>query len=208
MKFQSFTQALSTTLVLLSGTMLMQQPGYSQENKTTFFCQISTSTGLPTTYASNPLIKQGKRIPVIRWNSDYFVGSGYTPMQRCQEVSGRFQRHSDQMKFVTAGYVNGQPVICANYGSGCNGGNVLFTLKRGENAAAKLQQLFNFSTGGTNFPLYESSADDTTSVDINKYLSNTASEDGGISTPNAPAVPSPDSQGSPSTPSSGSGPID
>jgi hypothetical protein len=195
MKFQSFTQALTTTLILLGGTMLMQQPSYSQSAKITFFCDISP-TGLPTTYAKSSRFQGGKHIPVIRWNSDYFVGSGYTPMQRCQEVSGRFQRHSNQMKFVTAGYVNGQPVVCANYGNGCNRGNVLFTLKRGEDASAKLQQLFNIASAGSNAPLFESSSDDTVSVDINKYLSKTPSEDSRVSTPNLPAVPSIDSKGS------------
>lgn len=205
MKFQSFGQALSTTLILLGGTVLMQQPGYSEEKPVAnFFCEIGP-TGLPTTYATNPEYQQGKRIPVIRWHSHYFSGSGYTPMQRCQQVSDRFQRDRRQLMSVTAGYVNGLPVICTNYGSGCNRSNVLFTLKRGENAAAKLQQLFDIAGGASNSPLYESSADDTVSVDINKYLSNTPSEDGGKSAPNAPAVPSPDIKGDPSTPSSGGG---
>lgn len=201
---KKFTAAsvLTAITVALGSTAVVSQP--SQAQSVRFICGVSATTGLPTTYAVTP---RGN-IPMVRWYSEYFSGSGYTPERRCQEVSSRFQSLSSQgqLTHITTGYLNGQPVVCASQGSGCNSSNLLFTLKAGQDAAAAVQQLFDLrATGGASGPLYESSGDDgAVTIDINNYLSNAAVEQGGggaapsaapnaapSAAPSAPAQPSP-----------------
>ncbi|MGD1914208.1 MAG: COP23 domain-containing protein [Rivularia sp. (in: cyanobacteria)] len=103
--------------------------------------------------------------------------AGYNPQRRCEEVSSRFQRHYNQgsLDFITAGYLNNQPAICAgNGGIPCTSEKLLFTLKPGQNAANTIQQLFNIRTGAAG-PLYESTrrvsqSSSVSVVDMNKFL--------------------------------------
>jgi hypothetical protein len=145
------------------------QPSYAQS--TTFFCGAS-SDGTPTTFANTP---RGA-VSVVKWTSDYFTGAGYSPEVRCQEVSSRFQRlySSGQLNFITAGYLNGQPAICAgNSNPPCTSEKLLFTLKPGSNAAARIQNLFNLRSGASSTPLYESTRDggsESSTVDFNQFL--------------------------------------
>lgn len=128
------------------------QPSYAQSIQ--FRCVMYD--GLPTTIATNT--QTGNSIAVVRWYSEYFAASGYDPMTRCQQVSGRFQsaRDSGRLNYVTAGVVNGLPVVCATTPGGrCDSSNVLFTLKPGQNAADRLQRLFDVRDLGAG-PLYES----------------------------------------------------
>ena len=48
---------------------------------------------------------QGIREPWIKWVSDVFSASGYDPVRRCQEVSGRLEtyRRNKQLKYITVG---------------------------------------------------------------------------------------------------------
>jgi hypothetical protein len=134
--------------------------------KIEFSCDNSGS--LPTTVAMNR--ETGNKLSIVRWYSEYFTGSGYDPITRCQEVTARFQRsyNDGSLNYMTAGIVNGMPVICAaQSGGSCNRGNLLFTLKRGVNAAETLQRLFDvrdLSAG----PLYESGG--RTYVNLKKML--------------------------------------
>ncbi len=110
-----------------------------QAQSTTFFCGMSQ--GEPVTMAQTP---RGN-IPVIRWVSNYFGGSGYTPEKRCQIVSQKFQEYNQNgdLKFLTTGKVNGQPVICPTSQNGGNCNGVLFTLKPGQNPNQVLQDLMS-----------------------------------------------------------------
>jgi hypothetical protein len=163
-----------------------------QAEDRTFVCGVSYS-GIPTTYANTP---RGQ-IVVVRWTSEYFTGAGYDPMTRCQEVSSRFERHrrANNLAFITAGYLNGQPAICAgNGGAPCSSDRLLFTLKPGSNAAARIQQLYNLRTGASSTPLYESTrgSGGGSSVDFESYLQNAPVENSGegAKSPTAePAMP-------------------
>lgn len=205
MKLPSLTPILTAALVAVGATVIFEQP--SRAGDAVFFCEMSSSTNLPTTYAYKPSAKPDP-IPVIRWDSRYFSRSGYTPLRRCQDVAGRFQKFYDQglLSNVTTGYVNGLPVVCANSGSGCNRNNVLFTLKKGEDAALAVQKLFNLGSavaaGGTATPLYESSADDNSiTIDMNNFINNMPGESG-VSVPGSPAA-KPDASGQPQRQPSG-----
>jgi len=143
---------------------VFSQPSYAQSVQ--FQCVMDVERGLPTTIA-----RRGDRyIPVVRWYSQYFAASGYDPMTRCQQVSGRFQsaRDSGRLNYITAGIVNGLPVVCATTAGGrCDSSNVLFTLKPGQNAADRLQRLFDVRDLGAG-PLYESGG--RPYIDVSKLL--------------------------------------
>jgi hypothetical protein len=170
------------------------QPSLAQD--TTFFCGTNTQ-GIPTTYART---KRGN-VPVIRWVSWDMATSGYTPQQRCQQVSGRFQTYKNNgtLNYITTGIINRQSVVCVSdtKGGGCQG--LLFTLKPGANASRVLQQLFNIADGTATSPLYESSRvtsgsqTETTSIDVNQFLNNTPVESASDTTPiTQPEVASPE----------------
>lgn len=102
--------------------------------------------------------KNGRQSPVITWTTNYF-GDTYSPETRCQMVSPKL--HNAVManggsfagvRFHT-GVVNEELVVCVlgSGQSGCNSGNVLFTLKP-ENrprVGQILQELTNFSLSGS-----------------------------------------------------------
>lgn len=113
--------------------------------------------GGPATIVST---QSGKKVPIIYWKSDVFTASGWGPMQRCKEVSGRFQDYhqSGMLNFITTGRMNGLPVICVakTNGGGCAG--LLYTLKPGQNATATLQKVLNIQTKSGAAPFEETTA--------------------------------------------------
>jgi hypothetical protein len=150
-------------------------PQASPAQTTSFFCGISPE-GVYTTYGKTD---RGD-IPIIRWVSNHFADSGYTPRQRCLEVSNRFQDYYQKgiLKYITVGIRNRQPVVCISQsGFGCD--QLLFTLKRGTDAARVVQRLNDFANGvaGTP-PLFESAKSpgatqpETLAVDVEKLLQN------------------------------------
>ncbi|MEG4486640.1 COP23 domain-containing protein [Microcoleus sp. D2_18a_B4] len=163
-KWQSLTAAVTLGTIAIGTVTAFNQPSYAQG--TTFFCGVS-SDGIPTTFANT---RRGT-VQVVKWTSDFFTDSGYSPERRCQEVSSRFQRHhsNGQLNFLTAGYLNGQPAICAgNSSPPCTSEKLLFTLKPGSDAAARIQQIFYIGTGASNAPLLESR--DSSTVNLKQFL--------------------------------------
>lgn len=130
-----------------------------------FSCE--SHDGMPTTFVRTP----GGKFPIIHWVSDYFSASGYDPYTRCREVTGRFQRYSDNgtLSYITTGIMNNQPVVCiSGYAGGpCQG--LLFTLKRGQDASRVVQQLFDLPSRATG-PLYESGS--RFYLNMDQYLRN------------------------------------
>jgi Circadian oscillating protein COP23 len=133
-------------------------------SKDYFSCGTS-SHGIPTTFVSTP----HENIPLIRWVSNHFTHSGYSPQARCQDVSQRFNRYYNQgiLNYVTTGYVNNMPVICVASDKGGPCTEVLFTLKPGENATRVIQQLFDVRAGASG-PLYENES--RIYIDIKAYM--------------------------------------
>ena len=140
-----------------------------------------TLRGVPTTTA---VMTSGKSVPVIRWVSDVFTGSGWSPQRRCTEVSDRFTKLNNQglLNYLTTGYLNGMNVICAaiNKNDVCTGDNLLFTLKPNQSAPDTLKRLFNVRTYAVR-PLNETG--DQVFVDLNEFLGLGSST--GISSPSA-----------------------
>jgi hypothetical protein len=140
-------------LALLVGTASFAPGAQANPQKLSFYC--GTSQGSPATLA-----KSGSRVvPIIRWSSDAFSDSGFSPERRCQEVSKRFQTYYDDgsLSFITTGRMNGQNVVCVarSHGGPCAG--LLFTLKPGANPTQVINQLFNIRTRASG-PLNETTA--------------------------------------------------
>jgi len=136
MKFRRFVQTIAVSLILWCGGLALSQS--ARAAGTTFVC--GKSRGTPTTIAQT---QQGN-VSIIRWTSDYFEQSGWTPQRRCEAVSERFQTFYDKgtLKYLTTGRMNGYTVICvAERQGGPCGDRLLFTVKHHQEASKRLQLL-------------------------------------------------------------------
>ena len=157
MKQQLLTKVWATTAIALSGLTVAPGASYAQPSfrETGFWC--NTSTGAPVTVYKNP---QGAIEPWIEWTSDYFSGSGYNPATRCQLVSQRLEtyRRNRVLKYITAGQMNGQNVICtANQVNGlCQ--NLIYTLRPGQDPIGSLYNLLAWRQGQVGMPSTDESS--------------------------------------------------
>ena len=146
MKQQLLTRVLAAGAIAFSSVTLTFVPSHAQlrVRQTGFWC--STSTGVPVTVYQN---RQGAVDPWIEWTSDYFSGSGYNPITRCQLVSQRLEtyRRNRTLKYITAGQMNGQNVICT--ASQVNGicQNLIYTLRPGQDPIDSLYNLLAWRQG-------------------------------------------------------------
>lgn len=151
MKRQQVASLIGLSVAAGATLAMSSQPAQAGEQR--FGC--AQSGGVPATMAKT---KRGY-VPVIRWTSDYFGSSGWSPQARCQEVSDRFEAyHKDgTLNFLTTGRMNRQSVVCvaSREGGPCSG--LLFTLKPGSNPGQTLQRLLDVRYRATG-PLNESSA--------------------------------------------------
>jgi Circadian oscillating protein COP23 len=173
-------------------------PGQAEPSSPKFYC--GQSQNIPTTLAKT---RRGS-VPIIRWQSTAF-GENYPPAVRCQKVSERFQAYyeDDSLNFLSAAYLNKQPVICAvpYKGAPCK---VLFTLKPGSDPKRTLRQLLSIRDRTTTIVLNESFVPgaDSGFVDMNDFL-NTAPVEPESSAPDTGLTPAqPEAQPSPSVPPS------
>jgi hypothetical protein len=123
---------------------------------------------------------------MIRWVSKNFSSSRYTPQQRCQDVSARFQSFNDNgtLKFIRTGSVNRYPVLCVanSKGGNCASNAVLVTLRRGSDPQIVLERLLDLRAraagrtlrlSGSQAVFYEQGE---AYVDIEKLLNSSAVE--------------------------------
>lgn len=205
MKLQTLTKTLTIALIGVGAALTLQSPSQAQPR---FECLVPVTgpyIGIPTTFVqSGPNEYRG----VIRWSSDYFSGSGYTPMRRCEEVTARFNTldaRPGKIDIITTGYLNGELVIYAP-SSGrerANSANLLFTLKRGDDPKQKLAQFLNIRAGASSSPMFESSSDSAT-VDFNKFLESVPVETNPTTGSSSSPVPGTTPEQSPQKPSGGS----
>jgi hypothetical protein len=153
-------------LTLVSATLLASMaPSHNAQAGTSTSFTCSVDNGVPTTMAQT----QRGVTPVIRWSSDSFSDSGWTPEKRCTEVSKRFQTYSDEgtLSFLTTGVMNGMPVVCTTNQEGGTCQNLLFTLQSGDNAGQTLRNLLAVRNRASG-PLNQSTA--RVYVDMAEYL--------------------------------------
>ncbi|WP_373537944.1 COP23 domain-containing protein [Microcoleus sp.] len=156
MKQQLLTKVLATSAIALSSLTVPFEPSYGWSSPTEKGFSCSTVRGAPVTVYQN---SQGAVEPWIEWNSDYFSGSGYNPQTRCQLVSQRLEiyRRNRVLKYITAGRMNGQNVICtANQVNGlCQ--NLIYTLRPGQDPIGSLYNLLAWRQGYVGMPSFDES---------------------------------------------------
>jgi hypothetical protein len=114
------------TVTVVSANSLFVPSSQAVTATTNFAC--GKSEGALATVART---KKGD-IPILVWRSERVSKSGFTPQVRCQQVSARFQSlyRSGQLKYITAGTLNNNPVLCATtqVNGTCSQQNLLYTL--------------------------------------------------------------------------------
>jgi|GEM_PF-2823367 len=132
-------------------------------------------------------------IELIKWQNDYFNSSEYTPNRRCQEVSDRFQQHSqaNNLRFISTGVVNNYKAICISEETGsCKDDGLLLTLEPDDNSEEVLRNLFSLEArrqtggvlrgGGSPAPV---EPEGKKTIDINEFLADSPTVDDAEYTP-------------------------
>lgn len=151
----------------IAGAILSLTPATTEANpKLRFVCLSGGKPRVPTTYAWQLRSKKA----LIRWEKK--IGS-YAPQQRCQQASPRFQQayKNGSLKFLTNGYMNNQPVICATreYGGSCQ--TLLFTLAKEEDGQKIVNELKDILNGYQVGPIKQTNQV-FIQVDIDEFLRN------------------------------------
>lgn len=192
--------ALSIPLLASTASLVTLSSVIAEPASPKFYC--GKLDNVPTTMAKT---RRGP-VPIIRWVFAGF-GENYSPENRCQIVSAKFQAYyeDDSINYLKAAYLNKQPVICAAKNKGDRDCAVLFTLKPGSDPNRTLRQLLNIRDRTSNVILNESFVP-AAEIDLNDFLDNAPVAAGAIAEPE-PTKPSPvesqpvESQPAPSAPS-------
>ncbi|PSB02480.1 COP23 domain-containing protein [Merismopedia glauca] len=177
-KLRSLT-SIVTGLAIAFGSAAIS-PSASLAGNATFFCAVSRGT--PATYARTA---RGN-VKIISWASNVF-GSTYSPLQRCVEVSRRFQRNYDNgnLRTIKTGFIRGYPVVCAarTQDSPCSDRTLLFTLNRGSNANLVARRLLDRNGLAAGAVIYESSCEEdcALSVSVDTFLENATTSEEDVS---------------------------
>ena len=156
----------------LVGVLLLTVAGCKEETppplKMNFVCEAGKN-GIPTTYALTPI---GKK-PIIRWVSEYFEGSGYTPQKRCEMVTQQMQtaHNNGILNFITVGRENNQDVICSSTAKGGKCDLTILTLKPNDSAGKAVEAILNPGATG---PIEQSSGQPY--IDFEQWVKSIPSE--------------------------------
>lgn len=163
MKYQLFARILSAIVLSLSATLTLNWFSYAQAR--TYTC--GKDGNQPATLVRTP---RGN-IPIIHWINSF---PPFTPQERCEIVSARFQQFADNhlLKYLRAGTINGQPVLCVatNKGGTCPTENVLITLPPRSNANEVLERLLDLRRHAAGKPLRLSGSEEFFYVDGALYV--------------------------------------
>lgn len=171
MTFSAIKRSLSIALLSALSTL-----GIATTAKANNFAYPDAFTcrqvnGVYTTFAT----KGEKEFQIIRWTSGFGAAAGYTPQQRCQEVSNRFDRsiRDGSLQFLTHGTMNNYPVICTARSRGGSCENLIFTLpyNQGYLAGQTLRELGDVARGASG-ALFQGRPGGITSDDIISEASN------------------------------------
>jgi hypothetical protein len=128
---------LAATLSIIIGGLNLPAEASPRRNIT---CQ--RVSGAWTTVVTD---SRGER-QLIRWVSDFGHRVGYTPEQRCLEVSNRMRDNfGREGQYITHGRMNGQNVICQTDRLGEDCQQLLYTLKPEDDPKTKLEDLFQLN---------------------------------------------------------------
>lgn len=185
MKLNSLTTIFTATAIALGTAATFQQPSNalpaSPELSTNYVCLGSGTPGNPYKTVAQVFNRGGSKVDevsIIRWNRGSL--GGYTPSERCQDVSNNFNRLSAAgHAFLRSGRLNGSRVIClvANRNDSCTSSTRLFTLRPGDGAELAISRLANLGQSRAVGPLNESSAsDEDITIDLNEYIRQQAAQ--------------------------------
>ncbi|BAY27617.1 hypothetical protein NIES2100_74420 [Calothrix sp. NIES-2100] len=156
-------------LMASTTTVIMHQPSYA--SSPAFRC--AKSQGKPATVVYT---EDGLPRPIIRWSDEKFFSSKLTALERCKQVSYRFQQNYDSgnLRTIISGTVNGYPVVCAAVSTNdvCTSKSVLFTLKRGANARLAAERLLDRRGLASGRILNQNNDDTQIYVDFDTFLNN------------------------------------
>jgi hypothetical protein len=159
---------LGALVVFVAACTKENEAGASKQRSTevTFSCSSDEYEGktIPATIVNNP--QQSKSLTVIYWNpKNNFFGEKWTPQQRCEEVSKRFQTiyDRDSLKYLTADeaeWITDRKinVVCSvkneESEKRCQQDDLLFTLETKDDPNEVLKNLIAFRQApSTNKPL-------------------------------------------------------
>jgi Circadian oscillating protein COP23/Trypsin-like peptidase domain len=130
-------------IVLVPSESTIVRPTPTPTPSTNFYCGMSN--GQPVTFVRT--VTQGV-VPLIIWiNSD--LTFGWSPQQRCEKVSARFQEYYEEgnLDYITYDKVEDRSVVCVTSkpGSPCSSSNVLIYLSPGTDAKSVIEQIFNLA---------------------------------------------------------------
>ena len=121
-------------------------------------------------------------IELIRWQNDYFSASSYTPIRRCQEVSTRFQQHSDanNLRFISTGKINNYNAICISEKTGdCKPNGLLITLQPNDDPEDVLRNLFSLNARRANGGITRSNGRKIKeTIDLEQFLADSPTLEG------------------------------
>lgn len=156
------TQPFTTKFLILSSVTLLalglvscgSDQGDSPIVTPRYFCG-QDAQGTYTTYAETA---PGNRQAIIRWKSEYFSKSGWTPEERCKEVSPKFQQASinNQLNHITNDTQNNLPIVCSAIDETERCGMMLFTLRPEDDPETVRQMLIELGKGGAMAPIPQS----------------------------------------------------
>ena len=170
MKLHLIAQTLAGVGIVLGAIATLSQSSYAQGK---FFC--GRSNGQPVT-----MVRTSRgNIPIIRWVDNSF-SPPWTPLNRCYEISARFERFYDNgiLKYIKAGWSNSQPILCVagDRGGSCLPNGLLVMLKPGSDPQLILQRLLDRRvlaagnpidlSGGENHESFISPVNTDSSIDL------------------------------------------
>ncbi|MGK7902030.1 MAG: COP23 domain-containing protein [Hormoscilla sp.] len=149
----SIASALAAALTVMVGVAVEGMGPKTAQAQTTnpttkvrFYCYDGGSD--PETLVSTPEGING----IIKWRTDFF-GPEYPPLERCRQVSGRFQRFQEERRweYITHGLLNNYPVIClVEYrGQDCSDDSLLLTLRPKDDPKEIMDKLFDIRNYGS-----------------------------------------------------------
>lgn len=165
------TSAIAATFSLGSLPVWGQTPTSQEQaaspEQVTFFCKAvydpASGAQIPATLVWIPQ-RQGN-IRIIGWKSEFFSRFGWNPQKRCAAVTPKFQQfyNAGQLKYLTTGYVQGYPIVCAlaKEDDACGSNRQLFTMKPHDNPNQLLHQLMDILKGKTADMLLQNSGGET-----------------------------------------------
>jgi hypothetical protein len=130
--------------------------------------------GTYTTYAEIP---GGSKQAIISWKSEYFSQSGWTPQERCEEVSPKFDQASinNQLNYITNDTKNNLPIVCAAIDETESCGLMLFTLRPEDNQEFVREMLIDLGKGAAMKPI-EQSGSNKVYIPMSEVLKNLPAE--------------------------------